>query len=81
MPKGPQGTKMMFTIEFFRMETGRVEPVVIDRVNGEFRTLEEADAQAVVIFATVQTAKGVHGYRIIENGSKIVRYGPTSIYP
>jgi hypothetical protein len=69
----------MFTIEYFRMEPPHTEPVIVDRVNGEFRTLDEADGQAVMVFATAQTAKGAHGYRILEQ-DKIVQYGPRRLF-
>jgi hypothetical protein len=76
MSNGPKVQKDMYTIEPFRLEAPSTEPIILDRINGEFRDLAEAETRAAALWATVQAAKGAHGFRIIRNGAIVSYWHP-----
>jgi hypothetical protein len=63
---------MGYAVEFIKFEDGRAEPVVVDRSNAEFATVEEAKAKAVVMFAMIQTTREAIGYRIVKNRKDVI---------
>jgi hypothetical protein len=63
---------MLYQIEFIRTVEGRAEPSVVHRINGEFPTDQAAIDHGVVLFSTLQATTDAQGFRVIENGERLV---------
>jgi len=63
---------MMYSIEFIKFEDGHAAPIVVDKANAKFATIEDAKAKAVLMFATIRATREAIGYRIVKNGQEVV---------
>jgi hypothetical protein len=64
----------MYSVEFIRWVDGRAEPEVVDRISGQFSSIEEAITHATTMFATVQSNREAKAFRIVENGQRVVAH-------